>query len=352
MIAVYGATGYTGRLVCAELHRKKLPFLIAGRDETKLRALADAVGRPEFVVAPLDDSTALQRLAARGKVLLDCAGPFVRMGKPVQDAALAAGCHFLDITGEPAYIRETISRDAEARARGIALVNSVGFDVVPTDCAAVLAAEQAGAPVDRVRIAFTTRPMRFTQGTARSAVESTHLGSLAWDGGEWKREPVGHEVWEARFPDPFGAKTCVSLPLADVVTAPRSTGARQVRVFVPMSPALARLSRFTRRLFKLSPVRALAERWVQAQPEGPSDEERARSCFAVVAEAVGAKGTHRAIITGGNGYEFTAVSAVLCAELALRPGFDKKGTLTPTQAFGARPLLDGLNDVIRWHVEK
>ncbi len=347
-IVVYGASGYTGRLVCAELQRKKLPFIIAGRDEKKLRALASAVGNPEVVVAPLDDAAALERAIARGKVVLDCAGPFVRMGKPVQDAALAAGRHFLDITGELTYIRDTYARDSEAKARGIALINSVGFDVVPTDCAAVLAAEAAGSPTERVRLAFTAQPAKATQGTTRSAIESMHLGSMAFVDGDWQKEPVGREVWEVPFPDPIGRKTCVSVPWGDVATAPRSTNARQVRTFMPMSPSLARMGRVFGGMFGWKPVRAMAERWVRSLPEGPSDEERAHSSFAVWAEAVGPNGTHTIWITGGNGYDFTAVSAVLCAELACKPEFTARGALTPTQAFGARTLIDGLASAIKW----
>src|SRR3954451_2464720 len=207
MITVYGATGYTGRLVCAELARKKLPFRIAGRDEKKLKTLAQYCGNPDVVVAPLDDAAALREMASSSKVVLDCAGPFVVMGRPVQDAALAAGAHFLDITGEIKWMRETLGRDPEAKKKNVALINAVGFDVVPTDCAAVLASEAAGSPVERVRIAFASRPMKPTQGTARSAIEGMHLGSLAWDNGEWVQEPVGKEVWEVPFPDPIGRRT-------------------------------------------------------------------------------------------------------------------------------------------------
>jgi short subunit dehydrogenase-like uncharacterized protein len=347
MIIVYGASGYTGRMVCAELQRRKLPFIAAGRDEEKLKKLP---GNPEISVAPLDDAAALERLMKRGKCVLDCAGPFVRMGKPVQDAALAAGAHFLDITGELAWIRETQARDAEARAKNLALINSVGFDVVPTDCAAALAAEAAGSPVERLRIAFAAKPMQPSQGTARSAMESFHLGSLAWSNGEFVREPVGTEVWEAPFPEPLGPRTCVSVPWGDVATAPRSTGARTVRTFMPMSPTLARLGRVGGAMMKWRPIRALAERWVRSLPEGPSEDSRAHSIFAIYAEAVGPNGTKHAWITGGNGYDFTAVSSALCAELVMRNGFDKKGALTPSQAFGARALLDGVGSAIRWGV--
>jgi short subunit dehydrogenase-like uncharacterized protein len=59
---------------------------------------------------------------------------------------------------------------------------------------------------------------------------------------------------------------------------------------------------------------------------------------------VGAKGTRAAWVTGGDGYDFTAVAAALCAERAAAADFDKRGALTPTQAFGARALLDGLKE--------
>src|SRR4051812_13953515 len=95
-IVVYGATGYTGRLVCAELARRGASFAVAGRDAGKLEKLARSLAaEPEIVVAGLEPDELL-RMAERGRVILDCAGPFARYGRPVQDAALAAGRHFLD----------------------------------------------------------------------------------------------------------------------------------------------------------------------------------------------------------------------------------------------------------------
>src|SRR4029077_6553065 len=94
---------------------------------------------------------------AHGRVVLACAGPFARMGAPVREAALATGRHYLDITGETPYIMATAERDGEARARGVALVNAVGFDVVPTDAAAVLAADAAGGQPALLRIGLPFR---------------------------------------------------------------------------------------------------------------------------------------------------------------------------------------------------
>jgi short subunit dehydrogenase-like uncharacterized protein len=89
-------------------------------------------------------------------------------------------------------------------------------------------------------------------------------------------------------------------------------------------------------------VRGLVERRIARLPEGPSDAERARAKFGVVAEARGKKGVSAAWVAGGDGYDFTAESAALCATRAAEPGFSARGALTPSQAFGARALLEGL----------
>jgi saccharopine dehydrogenase (NAD+, L-lysine-forming) len=351
-VVVYGATGYTGRLVAAELARQNVAFAVAGRDAGKLDALVRALGRPvEAISAPLDDAAALERMAARARVVLDCAGPFARWGKPVQDAALAAGRHFLDVTGEAGYMRDTAQRDAEARARNIALVNAVGFDVVPTDAAAVLAAEAAGTPPERVWIAFGNRGAGPSQGTSRSMLDGARFGGAAFVDGKLRPEPVGARRWEAPLPEPLGRRSCISIPWGDLATAPRSTGAREVRTFIAVGRATARWAQAlapAARLLGLAPLRALGERYIRRLPEGPSDEQRAHSNFGVYAEATGSQGTRGVWVAGGNGYDFTARSAVLCARLAARPEFAARGALTPSQAFGARALLDGLGDAIRW----
>src|SRR5689334_15567863 len=92
-VVVYGATGFTGRLICNELVRRKITFAVAGRDREKLTALSGSLGtaQPEVLVAALDDAPALEAAIARGRVVLACAGPFQRMGTPVREAALKAG---------------------------------------------------------------------------------------------------------------------------------------------------------------------------------------------------------------------------------------------------------------------
>jgi saccharopine dehydrogenase (NAD+, L-lysine-forming) len=348
-VVVYGATGFTGRLICKELVRRGLSFAVAGRDRQKLDALAASLGasKPEIIVARLEAPDALARMAGRAKVTLACAGPFSQFGKPILDAAIAGGSHYLDITGEAAYMLATTERDAEARARGVALINAVGFDVVPSDAAAALAAEIAGAPVAELRIAFINQGGRPTQGTTRSALHHADQGGLAFIDGSYVREPVGTVRWRVPFPPPIGVRDCFSIPWGDLASAPRSTGARTLRTFVAMPKALGSfmpLVGVASKTLAWAPMRAFAERCIRSLPEGPSDEQRAAGRFAIYAEARGKAGTRAAWVTGGDGYDFTAASAALCAERAAAPEFAAKGALTPTQAFGARALLDGLAD--------
>lgn len=345
-IVLYGATGYTGRLVAAELARKGADFAIAGRDARKLEALARSLPgarEREMIVAPLDEPAALVRMARRARVILDCAGPFARMGRPVLDAALEAGAHFLDITGEGMWMMECLARDREARAAGIAVINGVGFDVVPSDCVAVLAAEAAGAPVESIEILIAPRSFRATQGTTRSAVEAAGFGGAAFVNGALHPEPVG----EVRREVEVGGRTrlFVSVPWGDIVTAPRSTGARTVRVLMPAPRRLVRflgLLPLVQPLLRTRAFAALGERYVRGLPEGPTPEQRAGGSFTMIGVARGARGEARVEMTGPDGYDLTAVTATLCAMRAADPSFAGRGSLTPTQAFGAKSLLDAL----------
>lgn len=344
-ITVYGATGFTGRLICGVLARRGVGFRMAGRDEDKLRRLAGSLGKvpgESVDIAPLDDPEALERMAARSKVVLDCAGPFATMGRPVLDACLEARSHFLDITGEVDWMIETLGRDAEARRRKIVAVNAVGFDVIPTDVAAALAAEALGGKVDSVRIAICALGARPTQGTTRSLLGILAGGGLARRDGRIVREKLGAEIWRVPFPAPIGPRDTMSGPLGDVVTADRTTGARNVRCFVSLPRRAMRAGRLAAASLRVPGVRGMVERWVRTLPEGPGESTRKRAVCSAFAEVSGKNGTRSAWVTLGDAYELTAESAALAAIVASSDGFTATGALSPVQAFGLKVLLDGL----------
>ncbi|MCB9454253.1 MAG: saccharopine dehydrogenase NADP-binding domain-containing protein, partial [Anaerolineaceae bacterium] len=138
---LYGATGYSGRLLAEEAIRRGHQPLLAGRSEEKLQPLAESLGL-EYRAVPLDDAEALTRAVSRVALVLHAAGPFMQTSPPMLAACLSAGTHYLDITGEIPVLRNIFTFDEAARERGIALISGVGFDVIPTDCLSRYVADQ------------------------------------------------------------------------------------------------------------------------------------------------------------------------------------------------------------------
>src|SRR6185295_7223829 len=133
-LLIYGANGYTGDLVARLAASRGLRPILSGRSAA-VAALARELGCESRVFA-LEATEALERGLLDALVVAHCAGPFSRTSRPMADACLRAGAHYLDITGEAAVFEALAARDAEAKARGVMLLPGVGFDVVPSDCLA------------------------------------------------------------------------------------------------------------------------------------------------------------------------------------------------------------------------
>lgn len=363
MITVYGATGYTGRLVSELLVARGIEFTIAGRNEQRLQSLKRALTRvargganPSIACVPLEDAEGLTRLAARSKVLLSCAGPFARTGPPLVSACLRAGTHYLDVTGEVRFMMDTLARDDEARERRVALVNALGLDVVPSDFAAHLATERLGGLPDAVEVGWTASSAKLSGGTLRSLMGTLREPGLAYIDGSFVAEPIGAGARRFRWssggdPVPAGAlldATAHSAPLADLATLPRTTGTRNARAYV-LAPALAGLGAKL-----LSPLArtalggralAIAENALPSPGRGPSATERARSRFAVIAEARQGTRSSLALVTGHDIYRLTAHAAIHALVALCNPAFARFGALSPMQAVDPgvwRQLLERL----------
>src|SRR4028118_1979573 len=184
---IYGATGYTGRLVVQEAVRRGLAPVLAGRDASRLVDLARPLGL-ETRVAPLDDPRALARALDGIQVVLNAAGPFSSTAPPVSAACLSAHSHYLDVTGEIPVFQALHQLDGAARDCGILLLPGAGFIVIPSDClAAPVAGRLPGAHWLRLGI---SRSVLVSRGSARTMMELLDSGahirrdgrpdSLAW----------------------------------------------------------------------------------------------------------------------------------------------------------------------------
>src|SRR5436309_7478060 len=240
-LLIYGATGFTGRLMIAGALERGLRPVLAGRDEARLAALAGGLGL-EYRTARLGDGPALDAALRDVRVVLHAAGPFSETSRPMVEACLRAGAHYLDITGEISVIEALAARHAEARRRGVMVMPSVGFDVVPSDClAAHVAARLPGAR----HLALGITGLRIaTRGSAKTLTEHAFHGVQVRRGGALVRVPAGALRRGFDFGD--GLRPSLAVLWGDVATAWYTTGIPDVEVYFEANPVVLSLLFATR----------------------------------------------------------------------------------------------------------
>ncbi len=345
---IYGAYGYTGELAVREAKAAGLEPVLAGRSADKLAAVA-ARWAPglEIRAVGLDDAAALDAALKDIGVVLHCAGPFSDTSRPMVQACMRTGTHYLDITGEMAVFEALARKDGEAKDAGVMLLPGIGFDVVPTDCmAARLAAKLPGAT--HLELAFSSVGGGTSQGTLRTAVQNLHKGGAVRVDGAIKLVPPAHLVKEIDFGD--GAlRSAVSIPWGDVSTAFHSTKIPNITVYMSAPPKLIRgmrLVRLIRPVLGLGPVQSFLRSRIAAGPRGPDDAQRERGVSRVWGAAWDDEGhTVTDTLQTVEGYTLTARSGLLAANKVLAGGA-KPGFQTPSMAFGADYVLE--LDGSRW----
>ncbi len=330
---LYGATGYTGVLIAEEAVRRGHKPVLAGRSREKLAPLASRLGL-DLVAVGLDDVRGLLSALEGLPLVVHAAGPFVHTSEPMVQACLAAGAHYLDITGEIPVFENTFRHDAEAKRRGVVLMSGVGFDVVPTDCLARYVADKVpGAHELELAIAAIAQP---SAGTTRSMLEGLPSGGFVRRGGHLQPWPMGQGVRRVRFSDK--ERTVLPIPWGDLVTAWHSTGIPNITTYLAQPPAVARTLRFTfpvlQRVMAVGAVRERLAKLVEARVRGPDETLRQRGRSQVWAEARAPDGRRaEAVLETPEAYAFTASATVRAVEEVLAG--DRRGAFTPAQAFGA-----------------
>lgn len=350
-IAVYGATGYTGELVVRELQRRGLDHVLSGRNGAKLRALADRVGSDAPVhPAAADDVPALRRMLEDCAAVVNCAGPFTPIGEHVVRAAVESGTHYVDTTGEQPYMQRVFERFGEqAEHADVAVVPAMGFDYVPGDLIAHLAARGA-EPLRELVIAYAVAGIVPTRGTMRSTLEIIGSRGLAYADGGWRAGPGVPGRAAFRFPEPVGRLTMAPYPSGEIVTVPRHVQTRKVTSLISAStfapPPLTGATPMLMPLLRLllhTPLRGALDTAITRLPEGPPADQRRSARFTVAALAYGEDGAvGRGLVRGSDIYGLTAVIAVHGAALLAEEGYGAAGVLAPAQAYDAAGFLSAL----------
>ena len=346
-LTVLGATGFTGGLIAERLRAVERPLLLAGRNPDKLRALADRLGGPPTAVADVRDANALDALARRSHVLINCVGPFVDHGEPVVRAAIAAGAHYLDTTGEQPFVKAVLVHDTWAAAQNVAAVPALAFEIAIADCGAALAAVGLDE-VESVRVTYATQ-FHASQGTKRSALRMLQESGFAWTDGQWTEEPPARRMEFIDFAEPVGRVAAVSFPSAEVITIPRHVAAREVRAYLALPRIAARIlsaSGFAVQGLARSPLSTMLRQWLGDGTDGPDEATRRRDTFHVLVEARGTRrgkpAGQRVLLRGRDPYGLTAAIARQGAMWMATQRLERRGVLAPAVAFKPKAFLDAL----------
>ena len=331
-LLVYGANGYTGRLIVEAALRNGLAPVVAGRRREAVEPLAAGWGLNSLCFS-LDDVSSAARLLEPYAAMLLAAGPVSKTSAPALEACLAARTAYLDITGEVDVFESVFARDADAKAAGVPVLPGTGFDVVPSDCLAA-ALSQALPGAETLTLAF--RGFKTSAGTMKTMLEGIPKGGLVRRGGVLTRVPAAWKTMEV----PLGDRTrlAMTIPWGDLSTAFRSTGIPDIEVYMAVPPsavANARRMRLFAPLLGLGPVQSFLKGRVERNVKGPTAEERDRERSFLWGRVTKGASTVTGTLETLEGYSLTAETSVAIAARVLA-GDVAPGVHTPSQAFGAR----------------
>ncbi|AUX22954.1 saccharopine dehydrogenase [Sorangium cellulosum] len=373
-VIVFGATGFTGRLVAEYLATKgkdasapgaegrPIRWAIAGRSPARLaevkaamEAIDPACAALGVIEARSEDAASLERMAREARVVLTTVGPYADRGEPLVEACIRAGTDYADLTGEPEFVDRLIERhDRRAREAGVRIVNACGFDSVPHDLGVLFTVTKLPAGEPLVVEGVVRMHGSFSGGTWQTLLDIVARSGRKRRGAR----PAGGQG--ARKAEPLRPRIRYEKELRAWI-APLSTidpqivlrSARELDVYGPdfryghfmqvrsglkLALGMAGFGALFA-LAKVGPTRELLRK-VRRPGEGPSAEERARGWFQVTFHGKSASRRVVTRVSGGDpGY---AETAKMVAEAALCMAFDRErlparaGVLTPAVAMGER----------------
>jgi len=337
---LYGATGFVGEAIVRLAVEHGLEPILAGRDAVKLEKLGGELGL-ECRAFDLSDPRKIEDGLKDMAVVLHCAGPFIHTYKPMVEACLQTGTHYLDLTGEIPVYQALSARDAEAKARGIMLLPAAGFDVVPTDCLA-LHLKRRLPSATRLALAWKSEgPAGPPPGTQRTVIEMIPYGirmSVRHNG----QIEVSQKTTKIRLIDfGQGPAQATLFPWGDIFTAYYSTGIPNIEDYTVLPKAMLKQMAILanlRSLFKLAVLRNLLKLGVKP---GPTVEERARTVTHVWGEVEDDQGRKAVSRLHGPeaGVVWTGRAALAGVRKALT-GDAPPGFQTPAKAYGADFVME------------
>jgi len=358
-VLVFGATGYTGRLVAEALEALGRTYIIAGRNRQALERLsAELASHPEVRIADAGDSASLSTAMAGIRAVVSTVGPFRRLGLPVVRAAVNLGVHYVDTTGEQTFQRKVYDElHRRAIATGCTVITGAAFEYSFSYLGAAILHERCG-PLITVSSYHKVDSFQPTAGTTASAIGMMGEEFLAFREGRLVPAPTSWQPRSVLFPGEREPLLAVPFPGGDAVMLPLDIPTLQAAtsyVVLPKWPA--RLLAMTgvaqpyvRRILgdRLLDVAETLVRRLHADP--PRDLHRA-SAWTVFVHAQSPSGSHVCRMNGHDTYTISGVTAALTAAWLCDGRARDSGVMTTGKALPAADFLDALAPFgVRWEL--
>jgi short subunit dehydrogenase-like uncharacterized protein len=337
---LYGANGYTGRLIARYAAGYQLTPILAGRNRDSIEQLAKELQLP-YKIIDLNDEGVLVDALKEVDVVLHAAGPFQDTARQMADACLKAGTHYLDINGDIAVFEFLKQYDNKAIDAGIMIMPGVGFDVVPTDCIALQLKEKLPDAI-KLELAFATIGGSLSHGTATTIAAKLGEGGAIRENGKIKKVTLGAKGMLVNFFTGRGKMDkplfVMNIPWGDVSTAYFTTGIPGIETYVGVSKKnwyFLKLQFLFNWILRAEFVRNKIKRKINSLPAGPTDEQRAKASGLVWGRAANAAGNEvTAMLCGPEGYTITYHTSLLIIQKILNGQF-RPGYQTPAKVYGS-----------------
>jgi short subunit dehydrogenase-like uncharacterized protein len=375
-LLLYGATGFTGRLIAKEAKirwqreeretAKATPEsespkrawlrrpVLAGRNPASLKAFAEDLGLP-WVAVELEDHDGLDRALGDVAVVLNAAGPYQVTAEPLVKACLRTRTHYLDVCGAFEVFRRLDNFNTDAVDLRVLIMPGVGFSVVASDILVAALQKRMGQELHYLRVAMS-RVDFVSRGSMKSLQEGMREGVSVRRAGKLTTVPVGRLERTFTFREGGSSSICTAVRLPDLITAPITTSNGSGSDGVPNVETYAEVSALDRIAYQLGsalalplqtwPLKQLVDAQLAAWPEGPTDADRDSANQVVLVEGEDRYRSSRITfrLETPDVYEFTAWSAVSIAELVLKnESKDKlRGFKTPAGIYAGtlQPLVE------------
>ena len=337
-LLIYGAYGYTGRLIVDECLRHGLKPMIAGRDPEKISVFAKK-HELEYEVFEISETDKLQEWLKKGKVVIHCGGPFIHTAKDMIESCLATDTHYLDITGEYQVFDLAKTYDEVAKSKSLMIMPGAGFDVVPSDCLAKHLHNKLPDATDLV-LAFVAKDGKLSRGTAKTMIENLGDPQMKRVNGEYEGVPMGKSIREIDFGD--FTQIAMGISWGDISTAYHSTGIPNIEVFSGTDEQqISKIKKTLRLSFMLKSrmIKNFLIRQMDKRTDGPRAERREKSVMYLWGQVSNGHETIEARLKTKNGYTLTAITSVLIAQKVLNDDFSS-GFQTPSSAYGEGLILE------------